>query len=85
MGKTPAMETDDPDFVSALRHVREAAVKNGVAPGLHVADIPMAQRRLAEGWKFIAIASELGFMVQGASDTVAAVINKGASQPVARY
>jgi 4-hydroxy-2-oxoheptanedioate aldolase len=85
MGKTPAMETDDPEFVAALRHVRETAIKHGVAPGLHVADVPMAQRRLAEGWKFIAIASELGFMMQGASDTAAAVINKAAGQPVARY
>jgi 4-hydroxy-2-oxoheptanedioate aldolase len=85
MGKTPAMETDDPDFVTALRHVRETAVKKGIAPGLHVADAPMAQRRLAEGWKFIAIASELGFMLQGATDTAAAVISKDARQSVARY
>lgn len=85
MGKTPAMETDDPAFVDALRHVREAAVRNNVAPGLHVADAPMAQRRLTEGWQFIAIASELGFMLQAATDIAAAVMPGAAGQPVARY
>jgi 4-hydroxy-2-oxoheptanedioate aldolase len=85
MGKTPAMETDDPAFVDALRHVQETAVKNGVAPGLHVADAPMAQRRLAEGWKFVAIASELGFMLQGAAEVAASVISRTDNQPVARY
>jgi 4-hydroxy-2-oxoheptanedioate aldolase len=85
MGKTPAMETDDPAFVDALRHVRESAVKCGVAPGLHVADAPMAHRRLVEGWKFIAIASELGFMLQAATDIAAAVMSGAVNQPVARY
>jgi 4-hydroxy-2-oxoheptanedioate aldolase len=85
MGKTPAMETDDPAFVEALRHVRETALKHGVAPGLHVADAPMAQRRLAEGWKFIAIASELGFMLEAATAVAATVIPTAATAPVARY
>jgi 4-hydroxy-2-oxoheptanedioate aldolase len=85
MGKTPAMETDDPAFVDALRHVRETAVKNGVAPGLHVADAAMAKRRMAEGWKFIAISSELGFMVQAAADVASALISTTNNQPVARY
>ncbi len=85
MGKTPAMETDDPAFVDALRHVRETAVKNGVAPGLHTADALMAQRRLAEGWKFIAISSELGFMLQAATEVAAAVISRDTNQQVARY
>ena len=85
MGKTPAMETDDPAFVEALRHVRESAVKHGVAPGLHVADAPMARRRIAEGWRFIAVSSELGFMLQAAAETASAVIGKDAAQPAARY
>ena len=74
MGKTPAMETDDPVFVEALRHVRETAVKHGIAPGLHVADTEAALRRAAEGWKFIAISSELGFMLQSAQATAQAVM-----------
>jgi 4-hydroxy-2-oxoheptanedioate aldolase len=59
MGRTPAMETDDPEFVAALRRVRETAERCGIASGIHVADIDAAQRRLGEGWRFIAVASEL--------------------------
>jgi 4-hydroxy-2-oxoheptanedioate aldolase len=80
------METDDPQFVAALRHVRETAVRHGVAPGLHVADADAALRRLAEGWRFIAVSSELGFMVQAAQASARAAIPEGrASAGVARY
>ena len=85
MGKTPAMETDDPAFVDALRHIRETAVRHGIAPGLHVADSEAACRRIAEGWKFIAISSELGFMLQGAKDASAAAIGDTSGFASARY
>src|SRR5579871_2626593 len=86
MGKTPAMETDDPVFVEALRHLRETAVKHGIAPGLHVADAEAAQRRIAEGWRFVAISSELGFMLQSARATVQAAIEDAGTQAAApRY
>ena len=74
MGRTPAMETDDPAFVDALRHLRETAIRHGIAPGIHVADAPAARRRIEEGWRFIAIASELAFMVQGALATAQAAV-----------
>ncbi len=66
MHKTPAMETDDPEFVEALRIVRETADRYGVAPGIHVGSAEAAGRRLKEGWRFIAVSSELGFMQQAA-------------------
>src|SRR5439155_18242797 len=73
MHKTPAMETDDPLFVGALLRIREACDWHGVAPGIHVADAAMAKRRMAEGWRFIAIASELGFMQNGAKAAADAI------------
>jgi 4-hydroxy-2-oxoheptanedioate aldolase len=85
MHKTPAMETDDPQFVEALRHLRETAVKHGIAPGLHVADAEAANRRLAEGWKFLAISSELGFMQQAARQTAQAVLGTTDASAAARY
>ncbi len=86
MGKTPAMETDDPEFVEALRHLRETAVRNGIAPGIHVADAEAANRRIAEGWRFVAISSELAFMLQAANATARAVLGdtQGAGS-TARY
>src|SRR5262249_28490310 len=79
MHKTPAMDSDDPEFVAALRHLRETAQKHGIAPGLHVADAETARRRIAEGWQFVAISSELGFMLQGARDTAQAVLGSSGS------
>jgi 4-hydroxy-2-oxoheptanedioate aldolase len=86
MHKTPAMETDDPEFVAALKRVRESAVRNGIAPGLHVADAEMANRRLKEGWRFIAVSSELGFMLQGARAAAIATIGETDDEKgMARY
>jgi 4-hydroxy-2-oxoheptanedioate aldolase len=48
-----------------LTRIREAAKRQGVPCGLHVYSAADAQRRIAEGWQFIAIGSELMFMVQG--------------------
>ncbi len=76
MHKTPVMETDDPQFVSALKKIRETAVKYGVAPGIHVADAAAANRRKAEGWQFIAISSELGFMLQASAEAVKSAIGE---------
>jgi 4-hydroxy-2-oxoheptanedioate aldolase len=84
MHKTPAMDTDDAEFVAALKHVRETAEACGVAPGIHVADADAALKRLAEGWKFIAISSELGMMQAGAKVVVAHVLGT-ASELGARY
>lgn len=66
MNKTPGMESDDQEFVDALRHLRETAAKHGVAPGLHTATPEQANRRREEGWRFIALASDLAFMSNAA-------------------
>src|SRR5260370_14615223 len=63
LGKPPSFESDEPAFVDALAHILKVARKHGVAPGIHVADTAAAQRPLAEGFQFIAGASEAGMMV----------------------
>jgi 4-hydroxy-2-oxoheptanedioate aldolase len=85
MHKTPAMDSDDPQFVAALRHLRERANAHGIAPGIHVSDPEAAKRRLAEGWRFIAIGSELSFMMQTAQCVTAAVIGDTTAAAAARY
>jgi 4-hydroxy-2-oxoheptanedioate aldolase len=66
MGRKPAMETDEPEFVQALEHIRRTAARCGVASGIHVADAEAANRRIREGFQFIAVASDLRFMLAGA-------------------
>ena len=76
MHKTPAMESDDPQFVEALKHVRETCIKHGIAPGIHVVNAEAAKRRIAEGWQFVAISSELGYMMQMASEVSSEVFGE---------
>ena len=73
MGLPPAFESDDRQFVDAVRHILKMARKHGVAPGIHVVDAAAAQRRLAEGFQFIAVASETGMMLSKASEITRAL------------
>ncbi len=71
MGMAPAMDSDAPAFLQALRHLRESAARHGIASGIHVADAATAARRIAEGWQMVAVASELSYMLAGAHAAVA--------------
>ncbi len=84
MHKTPDMDSNDPEFVAALRHIRETANRHGIAPGIHVSNPAAATRRIEEGWQFIAVSSELGFMQQSAAAAAESVIGRPVAD-TARY
>lgn len=84
MGKPPRFESDDTQFVEALKHILHTAKKFGVAPGIHVADAEAAKRRIAEGFQFIAITSEAGMMVTKAREVAQALGIEGGKQAI-RY
>jgi 4-hydroxy-2-oxoheptanedioate aldolase len=84
MGRKPVFESDDPEFVQALRHLLEVGRKYGVASGIHVADAAAAARRRAEGFQMIAIASEAGLMLAKAREALAA-LGLGAGTLAAKY
>ena len=54
-------------FEATLQRILAAAKRQGVPCGLHVFSLEDAKRRIAEGWQFIAVNSELKMMLQGAS------------------
>lgn len=86
MGKVPQMDSEDPQFVGALEAIFRSAKAHGVAPGIHVADAQAAQRRIQQGWQFIAVSSELGFMNQAASAMLQTLGPTTArTGPIARY
>ena len=85
LGKPPCFESDDPDFTGALAHILKMARKHGVVPGIHVADTAAAQRRAAEGFQFIAVASEAGMMLSKAQEIVRDLGLSTAKAPVAKY
>jgi 4-hydroxy-2-oxoheptanedioate aldolase len=84
MGKTPAIESSDSEFVSALRHLRECAVRHGVAPGLHTLTVEQAKRRREEGWRFIALGSDLQLLMSAANAAVKD-LGLGSGPSAARY
>jgi 4-hydroxy-2-oxoheptanedioate aldolase len=87
LGMTPGMESDDRRFVEALEHIRVTAQRHGVAAGIHVANHEAARRRINEGFRFIALASDLRFMLAAARDELTRTgFDRGdAGGEVARY
>jgi 4-hydroxy-2-oxoheptanedioate aldolase len=53
-------------FEAAVTKVRESAAQAGIAAGIHTRDGETASRRLAEGFTFASIASDLGHLEQSA-------------------
>lgn len=84
MHMTPRMESDAPQFVEALAHIVATARKHGVAPGIHTASHEACRRRIEEGFRFMAIASDARFMVAGAQAQLQAM-GAGGTREVLRY
>ena len=79
-GKPPAPEA----FEDALRRIREACERHGIAPGIHCGSAAEAKLRLAQGWRMLAIASELKMMVDGAASVLAGIGDR-AAKDLAKY
>jgi 4-hydroxy-2-oxoheptanedioate aldolase len=84
MGLAPTFDSDAMQFNDALKKILASAKAHGIAPGIHVADAAQAQRRINEGWQFIAVASEAGLMLAKAGE-VAKALGLGQGQMVAKY
>ena len=79
MSLSPMFDSDNAQFNDALKKILASAKRHGIAAGIHVVDAAQAQRRIAEGWQFIAVASEAGFMLAKAGEfTKALGLGKGA-------
>lgn len=73
LGLGVPLESEDPSLVQAIHHVRDAAVRNGVAPGVHCSHAAGVNQRIAEGFKFCAMASELRYLVGGLTSDLATI------------
>jgi 4-hydroxy-2-oxoheptanedioate aldolase len=65
-GKPPSAEAT----AQAMKHILETCKKHGVAAGLHCTTVEEVKLRIAEGWQFIAFASELRLMLNAVTDIV---------------
>ncbi len=75
-----------PDELQAmLQRILATGKKVGTPVGLHVQTPEQVQQRIAEGWQFIAIASELKMMMNSAQQIVSALDLKSGTADLARY
>jgi 4-hydroxy-2-oxoheptanedioate aldolase len=65
------LESDHPRLVEAIAHVQKTAKSVGVAPGIHTSGAAGINQRIEEGFQFLAMASELKYMVGGLSADLA--------------
>jgi 4-hydroxy-2-oxoheptanedioate aldolase len=72
------------EFEAALQAVLTAGKKAGTPVGLHVQSTEDVERRVAEGWQFMALKSELKMMVQRADEDVR-TLGLSAADDLARY
>lgn len=59
------LESDQPQVVEAIEHVRQTCNRHGVASGIHCSNAAGVRQRIAEGFQFLAMASDLRYMVAG--------------------
>jgi 4-hydroxy-2-oxoheptanedioate aldolase len=80
-GKPPSGEAT----TQAMKHIRETCKKHKVAAGLHCGSAEEAKARIADGWQFIAIASELKMMLDGAGSVIRGLGLDKAKSEMAKY
>ncbi|MDQ2683455.1 MAG: aldolase/citrate lyase family protein [Chloroflexota bacterium] len=59
------LECPDERLVEAIAEIRAACLRNGVAPGIHTSGASGIAQRIAEGFQFLAMASELKYLLGG--------------------
>jgi 4-hydroxy-2-oxoheptanedioate aldolase len=73
------------EFEAALTAIRQSCERHGVAPGLHVFSVEEAQQRIDQGWRFLALNSDLKFLLDAASAASRVFHPDRASGDLAKY
>jgi 2-keto-3-deoxy-L-rhamnonate aldolase RhmA len=64
---------EHPSLVEAIEKIRDACNRHGIAPGVHLRSLKLVQYWRDHGLRFLSCNSEIGFMLEKATDTVAAL------------
>ncbi|CAN5769149.1 aldolase/citrate lyase family protein [soil metagenome] len=67
------LEGDHPRMIEAIAHVQKTAKACGVAPGIHCSGAEGVNQRIDQGFQFLAMASELRYMVGGLAAGIASL------------
>lgn len=73
MGIRYGKGSQHPEFEAAIQKVLEGGKKTGKAAGIHCRSAEEANRRLEEGFRFVACLNDAGFMRQAAKDARAKI------------
>ncbi|MFM9108868.1 MAG: HpcH/HpaI aldolase family protein [Chloroflexota bacterium] len=65
LGLGVPLESGIPELEQAIAHVRETCDRRGVAPGIHCSHAEGVAQRMSEGFRFLAMASELRYLLTG--------------------
>jgi 4-hydroxy-2-oxoheptanedioate aldolase len=71
LGLGVSLESDIPELVEAIMHIRDTCKKYGVATGIHTSGADAVNFRIGQGFQFCAMASELRYMVGFMKDDIA--------------
>ncbi len=70
LGLGVSLESDIPELVDAIKTIREVTKKHGKAPGIHTSGPDGMKQRIAEGFQYCAMASEMKFMLEGLTNSI---------------
>ncbi|NQT05691.1 MAG: 2,4-dihydroxyhept-2-ene-1,7-dioic acid aldolase, partial [Dehalococcoidia bacterium] len=74
MGLKPGLDQTDPRHVGAISKVLEVGKRHGVQGGIQVGSAEAVNERIAQGFKFIALSSDEGFLRNAASSALGNVV-----------
>jgi 2-keto-3-deoxy-L-rhamnonate aldolase RhmA len=64
---------EHPKLIEAIENIRDACNRHGIAPGLHMRSLKLIQYWRDHGLRFLSCNSEIGFLLDKATETVAAL------------
>ena len=64
---------DHPEFVAAVETIRDRCERAGIAPGMHMRSLDLAKMWTGRGLRLFSCNSDIGFLLDKASETVAAL------------
>lgn len=70
LGCTPTLDDVDPPVEDAIAHILARANAHGIVAGIHNGLATTAQRRLAQGFRFVTVGSDARLMAMAAKQTV---------------
>lgn len=85
MRSADGIDPSPAEHEAMLQRVLQIGKKVGTPVGLHVQTPEQVKQRIAEGWQFIAMGSELRMMVSKAQEMVAAINLQSRTSDLARY